>query len=52
MGLLRLRGVVNARRLPLRVMHLAEDVAAWLNDLAAGKTGQDVTPIGPQHSML
>ncbi|MCC6630415.1 MAG: LUD domain-containing protein [Chloroflexi bacterium] len=31
--LLHLRGVVNARRLPLRVLHLAEVVAARLNDL-------------------
>jgi iron-sulfur cluster protein len=31
--LLHLRGVVNARRLPLRVLHLAEVIAARLNDL-------------------
>ena len=31
--LLHLRGAVNARRLPVRVMHLAEVIAARLNDL-------------------
>lgn len=35
--LMHLRGGVNAKRLPLRVMHLAEVIAARLNDLAAGK---------------